>query len=140
MGECNFDEEQNNSSNTVALKNKRNSTKSDLKEVEIIQNKFIEEINQKEDYEILNSIDIKEYLTYECLQAFDIFSNDNPKFREIFENYSENNTFLTIDNNDKDNEDKNKDKNKDTDNFKIFKMPPIKYLKNDSIYEGDFFF
>ena len=140
MGECNFDEEQNNSSDTVILKNKRNSTKSDLKEIEIIQNKFIEEINQKEDYEILNSIDIKEYLTYECLQAFDIYSNNNSKFRELCENYSENKTFLNIDNNDKDNEDKNKDKNKDTDNFKIFKMPPIKYLKNDSIYEGEFFF
>ena len=137
MGECNFDEEQNNSSNTVALKNRRNSTKSDIKEIEIIQNKFLEEINQQEDYEILNSIDIKEYLTYECLQAFDIYSNDNPKFREIVESYPENKSFLNNDN--KDNEEKNIDKDKNIDNSKIFKMPPIKYLKNDSIYEGEFF-
>ena len=137
MGECNFDEEQNNSSNTVALKNRRNSTKSDIKEIEIIQNKFLEEINQQEDYEILNSIDIKEYLTYECLQAFDIYSNDNPKFREIVESYPENESFLNNDN--KDNEEKNIDKDKNIDNSKIFKMPPINSLKNDSIYEGEFF-
>ena len=140
IGECNFEEEQNNSSNTVALKNKRNSTKSDLKEIEIMQNKFIEEIKQKEDYEILNSINIKEYLTYECLQAFDIFSNEYHKFREIIENYPENLENKTKLHNDNDEPDDKDMEDKDIENSIIFKMPPIKYLKNDSVYEGEFFF
>ena len=140
IGEYEFEEEQNNSSNTLVLKNKRNSTHSALKEIEIIQNKFIEEINEIEDYTILNSIDIKEYLTYESLQAFEIYSNEYPKFQEILENFSiefnnkeelkkeENNNY----------EEKNLDN--DENNCKIFKMPPIKYTKNNSIYEGEFYF
>ena len=210
IGEYQFNEELNISSNSILLKNIRNSTKSNLKEIEIIQNKFIEEINEKEDYKILNSIDIKEYLTYECLQAFEIFSNQNYKFKEIFDNnYSEDfelNIPLHEENDNKDEkhneikeesengnemkeesekeseneikeesqndieikdengneikdkiekEIKNKSENeneingeKDSkynnnsiiENCKIFKMPPIKYLKNDSIYEGEFFF
>ena len=212
-GEYHFDEELNISSNSIILQNKRSSTKSNLKEIEIIQNKFIEEINEKEDYAILNSIDIKEYLTYECLQAFEIFSNKNYKFKEIFDNYSENfelNSSLNKESDNKEgkqneikeesenenkikeeseneneikeeseneneiqkdneikeesgneikdksekeiknnNENENKingekDSNYNNDNIigncKIFKMPPIKYLKNGSIYEGEFFF
>ena len=218
MGEYKFAEELNLSSNSIILKNKRNSTNSNLKEIEIIQNKFIEEINEKEDYAIINSINIKEYLTYECLQAFEIFSNQNYKFKEIFDSYSEDFELKTSqhvesDNNKEDNqneikeesenenemkeetenENENKEEseneneikeengneikdksekeikkdsesekeikknsesqneneikeekylndNNNIENCKIFKMPPIKYLKNDSIYEGEFFY
>ena len=181
----NIAEERENLSKTI-LKSKRNSTKSDTQEIEIIQNKFIKEINEKEDYVILKSIDIKEYLTYECLQAFEIFSNQNYKFTEIYEKQLENlnnkinnekSDNIKIEynnielfskkesnetNNEKENkndfksenesEDENKKESKNEnpskkeesksliENYKVFKMPPIKYLKNDSIYEGEFFF
>ena len=184
LSEFNIDEEHKNLSMTI-LKSKRNSTKSDMQEIELIQNKFIEEINEKEDYKILNSIDLKEYLTYECLQAFEKFSNEHYKFIEIYdkqleiiknkidihkqncknenenEDEDENNSKSEMnfnysiknenesnskskeenkeENNSKSN-DENESKNSIVENYKIFKMPPIKYLKNDSIYEGEFFF
>ena len=142
MGEYEFDDEQiNNSSNTIALKNKRNSTKSDLKEIEIIQNKFLEEINEIEDYVILNTIDIKEYLTFESLQAFEIFTNEYPKFQEIVEKFSDEfKNKIEMPKEDNNNNDGDKNKDNDINNSKIFKMPPIKYIKNNSIYEGEFFF
>ena len=89
LSEFNIDEVQKSLSITI-LKSKRNSTKSNTQEIEKIQNKFIEEINKKEDFTILKSIDIKEYLTYECLQAYEIFSNESYKFTEIYEKQLEN--------------------------------------------------
>ena len=171
VGEFNYEEEINNSYKSVIEKSKKNSTNAD-QEIEIIQNKFIEEINEKEDYTILKSIDIREYLTYECLQAFEIFSNENYQFKKIFDNFSkdfenkkelynkndddkeENEEENEDDNEEKEDEDNIKDENdieyngnddennnhNNLENLKIFKMPPIKYLKNDSIYEGEFFY
>ena len=196
LSEFNIDEVQKDLSITI-LKSKRNSTKSDTREIEKMQNKFIEEINEIEDYTILKSIDIKEYLTYECLQAYEIFSNESYKFTEIYEKQIENlknkinkekSENIKIDysnielyskkescegeneseesesrskndfksNNKRESESKKESesedkkeskkgsKNKDNtnllDNYKIFKMPPIKYIKNDSIYEGEFYF
>ena len=133
LGEYNFEEEHNSSTNNIVLKNKSNSTKSNLHEIENLQNKLIEELKDKEDYEILDSINIKEYLTYECLQAFEIYREENKKFAELFEEYD-----FKVDNNDLNLEKKSNDDNDN--NYIVFKMPPIKYLKNNSIYEGDFYF
>ena len=113
MGEYKFAEELNLSSNSIILKNKRNSTNSNLKEIEIIQNKFIEEINEKEDYAIINSINIKEYLTYECLQAFEIFSNQNYKFKGIFDSYSEDFELKTSQHVESDNKEENQNEIKE---------------------------
>ena len=86
IGEFKFDEEPDiNNSNRNILKNKRNSLEKDLQEIHFLQNKFLEEIKQKDDYAVLDSIDIKEYLTYECLQAFETYTNEKKKFMKYFE-------------------------------------------------------
>ena len=133
--ECNFEEEKNSSTNNIILKNKRNSSKSNIQEIEIMQSRFREELKDKEDYEILDSINIQEYLTYECLQAFEKYRVENKKFNEICDNYNSTNDLsdLLLDKRSNDNDNENN-------NYITFKMPPIKYLKNNSIYEGEFFF
>ena len=91
--ECNFEEEKNSSTNNIILKNKRNSSKSNIQEIEIMQSRYREELKDKEDYEILDSINIQEYLTYECLQAFEKYRVENKKFNEICDNYNSTNAF-----------------------------------------------
>jgi hypothetical protein len=100
-----------------------------------MQSRFREELKDKEDYEILDSINIQEYLTYECLQAFEKYRVENKKFNEICDNYNSTNDLsdLLLDKRSNDNDNENN-------NYITFKMPPIKYLKNNSIYEGEFFF
>ena len=96
-------------------------------EKEILKNKFILELKHKESYNILDSINIKEHITYECTQAYEIFMSNKKKFEEIFEK-----EFL---------KNENDINNIDKENIeeKLFKMPPIQYLDN-TIYEGEFFF
>ena len=116
-GEYTFDEDPNFSSNVIVLKKKSISTKSNLHEIDNVQNKFTEELKDKKDYEILKDFDIKEYLTYECMQAIKIYTDEN---KELNQEINSN--------------------NESEKNYKIFKMPPIKYTKNNSIYEGGFFY
>ena len=136
-GECYLDEEPNSSTNNIILKNKRNLTKSNLHEIEILQNRFIEELKDQEDYEILDSINIQEYLTYECLQAFETYRINNKKFNDICESYNLQNDLSDLKLDKHSNHNENDD---DKNNYITFKMPPIKYLNNNSIYEGEFFF
>ena len=83
-----------------------------------------------EDYVILNTIDIKEYLTFESLQAFEIFTNEYPKFQEIVEKFSDEfKNKIEMPKEDNNNNDGDKNKDNDINNSKIFKMPPIKYIK-----------
>ena len=132
IGEYNFDEENNNNFiNLMNLKNQRNSTEADLQEIQIMHDKFLEEIQNRENYEILDSINLREYLTYECLQAYNIFSNEKQKFIKIINEYEKDFT--------KDKSESFNNKYIDK-NSKIFKMPPIRYIKNNSIYEGEFFY
>ena len=132
IGEYNFDEENNNNFiNLMNLKNQRNSTEADLQEIQIMHDKFLEEIQNRENYEILDSINLREYLTYECLQAYNIFSNEKQKFIKIINEYAKDFT--------KDKSESFNNKYIDK-NSKIFKMPPIRYIKNNSIYEGEFFY
>ena len=133
VGEYNFDEENNNNFiNLINLKDQRNSTEPDLQEIQKMYDRLLEELQNRENYEILDSINLREYLTYECLQAYNIFTNDQQKFIKIINEYEKdfvlNDKSEIFDNN-------NNDKNS-----KIFKMPPIRYIKNNSIYEGEFFF
>jgi len=132
VGEYNFDEENNNNFiNLMNLKNQRDSTEPDMQEIQMMHDKFLEEIQNRENYEILDSINLREYLTYECLQAYNIFTNDKEKFIKIINEYEKD--FI----NDKSDIFNN---NNNYRNSKIFKMPPIRYIKNNSIYEGEFFF
>ena len=48
---------------------KRILTKSDLDE----KDKFLEELKDNKSYIILDSIKLKEHLTYECINAYEIF-------------------------------------------------------------------
>ena len=137
IGEFKFDEEPDiNNSNRNILKNKRNSLEKELQEIHFIQNKFLEEIKQKDDYAVLDSIDIKEYLTYECLQAFETYTNEKKKFMKYFEK----NDNLDLINNNLEISNDNNSNISNEEKIKVFKMPPIKYLKNDTIYEGEFFY
>ena len=87
-GEYNFDEENNNNFiNLINLKNQRNSTEADLQEIQMMHDRFLGEIQNRGGYEILDSINLKEYLTYECLQAYKIFTNDKQKFIKIINEY-----------------------------------------------------
>ena len=131
-GEYNFDEEPNNSSNIIVAKKKSISTKSNLHEIENAQIKFTEELKDKKDYEILKDFNIKEYLTHECMEAIKIFTDENQKFSEIYEKYD-------LDENKELKQEINSN-NESEKNYKIIKMPPIKYTKNNSIYEGGFFY
>ena len=96
-------------------------------EKEILKNKFILELKHKESYNILDSINLKEHITYECTQAYEIFMSNKKKFEEIFEK-----EFLK-------NENDINNINEENIEEKLFKMPPIQYLDN-TIYEGEFFF
>ena len=132
VGEYNFDEENNNNFiNLINLKNQRNSTEADLQEIQMMHDRFLGEIQNRGGYEILDSINLKEYLTYECLQAYKIFTNDKQKFIKIINEYEKD--FIN---------DKSEifDINNNYQNSKIFKMPPIRYIKNNSIYEGEYYF
>lgn len=132
VGEYNFDEENNNNFiNLINQKIQRDSTEQDLQEIQMMKDRFLGEIQNRENYEILDSINLREYLTYECLQAYNIFTNDKQKFIKIVNEYEKD--FIN---------DKSEifDNNNNYQNSKIFKMPPIKYIKNNSIYEGEFFF
>ena len=131
VGEYNFDEENNNNFiNLINQKIQRDSTEQDLQEIQMMKDRFLGEIQNRENYEILDSINLREYLTYECLQAYNIFTNDKQKFIKIVNEYEKD--FIN---------DKSEifDNNNNYQNSKIFKMPPIKYIKNNSIYEGEFF-
>ena len=114
-----------NKSNDIFNKLKNKSNKKNNQEIEKIQHKFIEILKGKENYNILDSIELKDYFTYECLQAYEIFMNDKNKFEDIYK---------------KEFPEENDEKNSDTsEEEKLFKMPPIQYL-NNTIYEGEFFF
>ena len=118
--EVNFEKKE-----TLNIENEK--LKSNLNEKDILKNKFILELKHKQNYNILNSIDIKDHITYECTLAYEIFMTNKKKFEEIYEK-----EFI-----------KNKDELNEIieENIeeKLFKMPPIQHM-NKTIYEGEFFF
>jgi len=66
------------------------------------------------------------------MQAIKIYKDENKKFSEIYEKYD-------LEENKELNQEINSN-NESEKNYKIIKMPPIKYTKNNSIYEGGFFY
>ena len=137
------------SKEVLKKENEQIKIKSDLKEKEILKNKFLTELKDKESYNILDSINLKEHMTYECIQAYEIFMNDKKRFEEIYEkefpskneeNEKELINLNNTDNNINNNEDVIIDLNTSNNSQELlFKMPPIQHL-NDTIYEGEFFF
>ena len=118
----------NNEKNDKEIILKRNLTQSDFEE----KDKFLDELKDNKSYNILDSIKLKEHLTYECINAYEIFMENKKNFDDIYdkefknsENKELNNTENIIDLNNS--------------NEKLFKMPPIQHLDN-TIYEGEFFF
>ena len=135
-------------SNEIIKEKEQIKIKSNLKEKEILKNKFLYEIEDKESYNILDSINLKEHVTYECIQAYEIFMNDKKRFEEIYEkefpnkNEESENDLINLNNtnNNINNENIIIDLNSSNNNEEIlFKMPPIQHL-NNTIYEGEFFF
>ena len=135
-------------SNEIIKEKEQIKIKSNLKEKEILKNKFLYEIEDKESYNILDSINLKEHVTYECIQAYEIFMNDKKRFEEIYEkefpnkNEESENDLVNLNNtnNNINNEKIIIDLNSSNNNEEIlFKMPPIQHL-NNTIYEGEFFF
>ena len=60
---------------------KRILTKSELDE----KDKFLEELKDNKSYIILDSIKLKEHLTYECINAYEIFMQNKKNFDDIYQ-------------------------------------------------------
>ena len=118
----------NNEKNDKEIILKRNLTQSDFEE----KNKFLDELKDNKSYNILDSIKLKEHLTYECINAYEIFMENKKKFDDIYDKEFQNNEIKEL-NNTENIIDLNNS------NEKLFKMPPIQHLDN-TIYEGEFFF
>ena len=121
---------------------KRILTKSDLDE----KDKFLEELKDNKSYIILDSIKLKEHLTYECINAYEIFMQNKKNFDDIYQKEFPNNIPNELNNTDNNiniNINSNININNIIDlnnsNEKLFKMPPIQHL-DDTIYEGEFYF
>ena len=118
---------------------KRILTKSDLDE----KDKFLEELKDNKSYNILDSIKLKDHLTYECINAYEIFIQNKKNFDDICENEFPNdipNEMNNTDNNINSNINNiNNIIDSNNSSEKFFKMPPIQHL-DKTIYEGEFFF
>ena len=121
---------------------KRILTKSDLDK----KDKFLEELKDNKSYIILDSIKLKEHLTYECINAYEIFMQNKKNFDDIYQKEFPNNIPNELNNTDNNiniNINSNININNIIDlnnsNEKLFKMPPIQHL-DDTIYEGEFYF
>ena len=121
----------------IQLKN--NLTQSDNQE----KNRFLDELKDNESYNVLDSIKLKDHITYECIQAYETYMNNKKRFEDIYNRYikKERNQIKEL-NNSNDiiyNEDDNISNSFNITEEKLFKMPPIQHLDN-TIYEGEFFF
>ena len=121
----------------IQLKN--NLTQSDNQE----KNRFLDELKDNESYNVLDSIKLKDHITYECIQAYETYMNNKKRFEDIYNRYikKERNQIKEL-NNSNDiiyNEDDNSSGSFNITEEKLFKMPPIQHLDN-TIYEGEFFF
>ena len=121
----------------IQLKN--NLTQSDNQE----KNRFLDELKDNESYNVLDSIKLKDHITYECIQAYETYMNNKKRFEDTYNRYikKERNQIKEL-NNSNDiiyNEDDNISNSFNITEEKLFKMPPIQHLDN-TIYEGEFFF
>ena len=121
----------------IQLKN--NLTQSDNQE----KNRFLDELKDNESYNVLDSIKLKDHITYECIQAYEAYMNNKKRFEDTYNRYikKERNQIKEL-NNSNDiiyNEDDNISNSFNITEEKLFKMPPIQHLDN-TIYEGEFFF
>ncbi len=84
----------NNEKNDKEIILKRNLTQSDFEE----KNKFLDELKDNKSYNILDSIKLKEHLTYECINAYEIFMENKKKFDDIYDKEFQNNEIKELNN------------------------------------------